>query len=152
MSETDAGQALFWQAMAAEVEIDVPFHDVDSAHIVWHGHYAKYIEIARCKLLDLIDYNYRQMEASGFLWPVIDMRLRYAGAIKFQQKIRVRASFAEWEHRLKINYQIFDVDSGRRLTKGYTVQVAVCSASGEMLLASPAVLAERLGIQGGDAC
>lgn len=28
--------------------IDVPFFDVDSMNIAWHGHYVKYLEIARC--------------------------------------------------------------------------------------------------------
>ena len=34
------------------VAIAVPFHDIDSIGIAWHGHYAKYFEIARCALLD----------------------------------------------------------------------------------------------------
>jgi acyl-CoA thioester hydrolase len=32
----------------ATVAITVPFHDVDSIGAAWHGHYAKYFEIARC--------------------------------------------------------------------------------------------------------
>jgi acyl-CoA thioester hydrolase len=132
--------------LVAQVEIDIPFHDVDAAEIVWHGHYVKYIEIARCKLLDKLDYNYSQMEDSGYFWPVIDLRLRYAHPARFQQTVRVVASLAEWEHRLKINYQITDAESGKRLTKGYSVQVAVDSKTGEMLLASPAVLYRKLGV------
>ena len=42
----------------AEVEIEIPFHDVDVLGVAWHGHYVKYLEIARCALLDQIDYNY----------------------------------------------------------------------------------------------
>ena len=132
--------------LSAEVEIEIPFHDVDSAMIVWHGHYLKYIEIARCKLLDLIDYNYGQMKESGYFWPVIDLRLRYVAPARFQSRIRVRASLEEWEHRLKIGYVIHDCDTGKRLTKGYSIQVAVNAKSGEMLLASPAVLLEKLGL------
>ena len=40
--------------MHADVMIEVPFHDVDTMNVVWHGHYLKYFEIARCKLLDQI--------------------------------------------------------------------------------------------------
>ena len=25
----------------------MPFHDVDALHVVWHGHYYKYLELAR---------------------------------------------------------------------------------------------------------
>ncbi|MES2605832.1 MAG: acyl-CoA thioesterase, partial [Pseudomonadota bacterium] len=55
--------------MSAETTLVIPFHDVDPAQIVWHGHYAKYLEIARGKLLDKIDYNYLQMAESGYFWP-----------------------------------------------------------------------------------
>ncbi len=130
----------------AEVVIEVPFHDVDVMRVAWHGHYVKYLEIARCALLDKIEYNYPQMEASGYAWPVIDLRIRYAHPLRFQQKVRVKALLVEWENRLKVNYLIEDADSGQRLTKGYTVQVAVDMASGEMLYASPDILYQKLGI------
>jgi len=132
----------------ASVEVEIPFHDVDVAEVVWHGHYVKYLEIARCKLLDTINYNYPEMKTSGYVWPIIDIRLRYAGAIRFKQSIRIEASLVEWEHRLKINYLIFDIKSGQRLTRGYSVQVAVDIKTGEMLLASPSVLYQKLGIEG----
>lgn len=132
---------------SAEVIVEIPFHDVDSALVAWHGHYAKYFELARCALLDSFDYNYPQMSASGYFWPVIDMRLRYVGPARFQQRLRVVATLAEWENRLRINYLISDLETGKRVTKGYTVQVAVAVDSGEMQLASPPVLLQKLGIQ-----
>ncbi|GAB0152249.1 acyl-CoA thioesterase [Marinobacterium sp. BA1] len=133
--------------VSTAVELEIPFHDVDVMRIAWHGHYAKYLEIARCALLEQIDYNVPQMEASGYAWPVIDMRIRYAQPLRFQQKIRVEARLTEWENRLKIDYLIKDVASGKRLTKAYTVQVAVAIESGEMLYASPTVLLQKLGLE-----
>ncbi len=130
----------------AEIEIEIPFHDVDAMSVAWHGHYLKYLEIVRCELLDKIDYNYPQMRESGFAWPVIDVRIRYAYPLHFQQKVRIKAELVEWENRLKVNYLIEDMETGRRLTKAYTVQVAVDMASGEMLFASPDILYEKLGI------
>jgi acyl-CoA thioester hydrolase len=129
-----------------EVEIEVPFHDIDVMGVVWHGHYVKYLEIARCALLDEIDYNYPQMKASGFAWPVIDVRIRYPQPLYFQQKVRVKARIDEWENRLKIRYLIEDLNTGQRLTKAYTVQVALDLESGEMLFASPDILLQKLGI------
>ena len=129
---------------SATVEMEVPFHDVDMMEVAWHGHYVRYLEIARCKLLDMLDYNYPQMRDSGYAWPVIDLRLRYAGPARFGQRIAVTARLREWENRLKLDYVIRDVESGKRLTRGYSVQVAVGLEDGEMLLASPAALSERL--------
>ncbi len=131
---------------SAETVIEVPFHDVDVAHVVWHGHYVKYFEIARCKLLDMIDYNYPQMKQSGYFWPVVDMRIKYIKPARFQQDLLVKATLTEWEYRLRVDYLITSSD-GERLTKGYTTQVAVDMNNGEMLLTSPTVLYEKLGIE-----
>lgn len=133
-----------------DVEIDVPFFDVDLMEIVWHGHYVKYFEVARCVLLDKIGYNYMQMRESGYTWPVVDIRLRYARPAKFGQKIIVHAAMVEWENRLKINYQIVDKHTGTRLTRGHTCQVAVDMATDEMCYESPAVLWQKLGIKQGE--
>lgn len=130
----------------SETIIEVPFHDVDLMRVAWHGHYAKYFEIARCELLDKIDYNVPQMEASGYAWPVIDMRIRYAHPLMFQQKIKVIATLVEWENRLKVEYLIEDLASGKRLTKGYTVQVALKVSDMEMQFVSPNILFEKLGL------
>lgn len=132
---------------SADVIVEIPFHDVDSAQVAWHGHYSKYFELARCVLLDLIDYNYPRMSESGYFWPVIDMRIRYVAPARFQQKIRVTATLKEWENRLRIDYLITDLASGKRLTKGHTIQVAVAIDSGEMQLASPPILARKLGLE-----
>ena len=134
-----------WQ-LSAEVDVTVPFHDVDMMAVAWHGHYLRYIELARCALLDRIDYNCPQMEASGYLWPVIDVRMKYIAPLRFGQTVRVRATLVEYQHRLKIDYLLYDPQSGKRTSKGYTVQVAVSKQSGEMCLASPQVLLDKLGV------
>lgn len=125
--------------LQAEVEILVPFFDVDMMEVVWHGHYVKYLEVARCALLDKLDHNYTQMREAGYAWPVIDLQLRYVRGARFGQRIRVRADLVEWENRLKINYLISDADTGERLTRASSSQVAVEIASREMQMVSPPV-------------
>ncbi|QWT20805.1 acyl-CoA thioesterase [Bacillus sp. NP157] len=125
--------------LSAEVELVVPFFDVDSLEIVWHGHYVKYLEIARCALLDDVGHNYVRMKETGFAWPIIDLQLRYVQAARFGQPLRVRAELVEWENRLKIHYSVSDATTGERLTRASTVQVAVRLADGEMQLVSPGV-------------
>ncbi|MCI8208348.1 thioesterase [Pseudomonas sp. S25] len=120
-----------------DTEVLVPFFDVDSMNIVWHGHYIKYLEVARCTLLDHIGHNYTQMLESGYGWPVIDIQLRYVRGAVFGQRLIVRASLVEWENRLKINYLISDAETGERMTRASSIQVAVDIKTREMQLASP---------------
>ncbi len=137
------GQRSLWHA---EVETQVQFFDLDPMQVVWHGRYVKYLEMARCALLDGIDYNYPQMKASGYAWPVIDLRLRYVGAATFGQRLTLQADLVEWRNRLKIDYLITDTKSGKQLNRASTTQVAVDLASGEMCFVSPPVLLEKLGV------
>jgi len=132
-----------WQA---RVEIEIPFYDLDSVNIVWHGNYPKYFELARCALLEKFDYGYEAMRASGFIWPIIDLQIRYVKPLKFKQRITVDAVLKEWEYRLKIDYVIRDALTQARLTKGTTTQVAVDMHTRELCLISPPILIERLGL------
>jgi acyl-CoA thioester hydrolase len=127
-----------------EIDMQIPFHDVDMMEVVWHGHYVKYFEIARCALLDKIAYNYVEMRDSGYAWPVIELRIRYVKPVAFGQIITVHAEIVEWENRLKINYLITDKLTGARLTKGYSIQVAIHSQTKTMCFESPKVLLEKL--------
>jgi acyl-CoA thioester hydrolase len=132
-------------SLSAEIDIDVPFYDVDPMHVVWHGHYVKYFEHARCALLRLIDYDYPAMQASGYLWPVVELQLKYVHSASYGQRLLARATLLEYENRLKIGYLITDRASGERLTKGHSVQVAVHAATRELQFVSPKVLLDKLG-------
>ena len=127
--------------------IKIPFHDIDLMSIAWHGHYAKYFEIARCELFEKIGYGYQQMLESHYSWPVIELHIRYVKPAEFGREINVNAKIVEYENRLKIQYLITDIESGQRLTKGYSIQVAVDMETNEMCLASPNVLLEKLGVK-----
>ncbi len=125
-------------------EIAVPFYDVDVMQIVWHGHYVKYMEQARCQLLDLIDYNYPAMRDSGYAWPVVDLRIKYVKPLAFQQVILIHTTITEIEYGLNIKFEFFDKLSNQKLTKAHTKQVAVSIESGEMCLLSPDILQQKI--------
>lgn len=130
--------------LTASAEIEVPFHDVDVMQVAWHGHYVKYLEIGRCALLRAFDYDYPQMQASGYLWPIVECHLKYVKPARYGQRVRVDASLTEYENRLRIVYELRDVATNERLTKGYTVQVAVDGSNGELQFVSPPVVTEKL--------
>ncbi len=132
--------------LSIEVELSPQSHDCDPMQVVWHGNYFKYLEVARCALLQRHDYDYPQMQQSGYLWPVVDARVKYIRPLLYQQRLRVRASIVEWENRLKIDYQILDAATGQRLTRAWTIQVAVDAASHELQYVCPPVLWQRLGV------
>lgn len=133
------------RTLTASATLEIPFHDVDAMNVCWHGHYLKYFEHARAALLRRFDYDYREMQASGYLWPVVEVHLKYVRPAVYGQRIEVRAELLEYQNRLKIGYVIVDCESGTRLTKGYTIQVAVDAVTHELQFESPTVVGEKLG-------
>lgn len=130
--------------IAAEATVTVQFYDLDPMQVVWHGNYARYLEQGRCALLDLIGYNYPEMDRSGFVWPIVDMHLKYVRPARFGQRIIVRATLVEYENRLRIDYRIRDADTAEVLTKAQTTQLAVNAQTQEVSIETPAVLRDAV--------
>ncbi len=130
--------------ISAEVTIKAQFYDLDPMQVVWHGNYARYLETARCELLDRIGYNYVEMAASGYVWPIVDLHVKYVGPVRLGQTIRVTATLVEYKNRLRVDYRITDPASGKVLTKAQTTQVAVTADRMELCLESPPALIDRV--------
>lgn len=120
--------------------LKVPFFDVDSMNIVWHGHYAKYFELARCDLLEQIGYSYEAMALSGFQFPIVDLHIKYIQPLVFNQEIIIHSSLVEWEYRLKVSYVIYDAKSEKKICSGHTIQAAVDIDTKKLRLQCPKVL------------
>lgn len=128
-------------ALSVTLECAVAFHDVDMASVVWHGHYLKYLENARWALMERIGFGLDVMKASGYLWPVVELHVKYVKAARFGDRLRVRASLAEWENRIAVNYLVTNA-ADERVARAQTVQAAVETASGALQFVTPAVLLE----------
>jgi acyl-CoA thioester hydrolase len=129
-----------------EIELAPAFYDIDPMNVVWHGHYVKFMELARAALLAKLNFGYREMQECGYVFPVIELFVRYAQPLVLGQRVRVIAKIVEWESRLKVTYEIRDATTNRRLTRAHTVQVAVDARTYEMCYVCPAVMWERLGV------
>ena len=136
-------------AISAEISCEVGFHDVDLAQVVWHGHYLKYLENARWALMRIIGFDLQDMLDSGYLWPLVDLRVKYVRAARYADRLRVRASLVEWQQRLAVNYLVTDAADGARVVRAQTVQVAVrppdpAHPTGELLFVMPPCLTDRV--------
>lgn len=130
--------------ISAEIAVVAQFYDLDPMKVVWHGNYARYLEQARCALLEKLGYSYPEMEQSGYAWPIVDLRVKYVRPVRYSQRIRVEARLVEYENRLKIAYVCRDDTSGEIVTKAHTIQLAVKIDTQELRLESPAVLLDKV--------
>ena len=112
-------------SIEASVEFKVEFYDVDAMGVVWHGNYVKYMELGRCALLDKIGYGYNEMKESNFAFPVTSLKLKYIKPLMFKQTAIIKSVLVEYENRIKIEYFIYDKESGELVTKGESIQMAL---------------------------
>ena len=64
------------------------------------------------------------MAASGYVWPVVDTRVKYRHPLRCEEMIRVSARITEFENRLRIDYEVRKA-AVQITTKSHTLQVAV---------------------------
>lgn len=127
-----------------ETKFRVEFYDVDSMEVVWHGNYVKYMEIARCDLLNKIGYGYKEMVASGYVFPVATMNLKYIRSLYFGKEYIIKAVLAEYENRIKIKYEIRDAETGEITTKAESTQMAMKMDSNEAQFVCPEIFTDKV--------
>lgn len=130
--------------LTATTDIQVEFFDLDPMNVVWHGNYVKYMESARCALLSKLNYDYKAMEKDGYVWPVVQLGIKYIRPLRFMQKVRVEVSLVEYEICLKLQYRFIDMETGKVITKAESTQMAVQIKTGESCLGSPKEFVEKV--------
>ncbi len=126
-----------------EKKFKVEFFDVDSMSVAWHGNYVKYMEIGRCALLDSIGYSYNEMVKDGYVFPVVEIKIKYLRSLVFDETATIVSSLIEYENRLRIKYEIYN-EKGELATKAESNQMVVRMSTGETLFECPPLFLERV--------
>ncbi|MGH0035914.1 MAG: acyl-CoA thioesterase [Myxococcota bacterium] len=125
------------------VELEVPFHDIDLVRVVWHGHYYKYLELARTEFMRARKLDVPDLIALGFGLLIIESGCRYVSPLRYGDRIRVSAWLKDFRYRIHVAYEIVNLTSGRRAARGHTKLVAT-TPRGEMFHQTPEAILERL--------
>lgn len=127
-----------------ETKLTVQFYDLDPLNVVWHGNYVKYLETARCDLLDKLGYDYEDMKHDNVAYPVATMDLKFIKPCVFNQKLRVVTSIEEIEPSLIMKYTIYDDETGEKLFKARSMQICINKTTNESIYSAPEGLKEKL--------
>lgn len=130
--------------ISAETRFCVEFYDVDSMEVAWHGNYVKYMEVARCALLDKIGYGYKEMKETGFVFPVTNLSLKYIRSLFFGQWYIIKATLVEYENRIKIKFEIRDEKTGDVTTKAESTQMCVNVLDKRTLFECPEIFVKKV--------
>jgi len=126
------------------VRLEVPFHDVDPLGIAWHGHYYKYFELARTKLLRSIGLDKGELIGPRYRFLITESHCRHIQPLEYGERFEVVAWLQDFDNRLRIDYEITSLDRHRRSACGHTVLASIDS-QGRLLLRTPTPIRERIG-------
>jgi acyl-CoA thioester hydrolase len=134
-------------ASAISIELEIPFHDVDVLEVAWHGHYPKYLELARTAFVRSRRLDTAEMRSLGYRFYVSEYFLRHVAPLRYGDRVRVHAWPVEIENRIRIAYQIQNLTLAKLAAQGWTVLVST-DADGELCLETPPPILERLRAPG----
>ena len=130
----------------ATVRLRVPFCDVDSMQVVWHGNYLKYFECAREALFDEAGLDLSKMYADHRIaFPVTRSQVKHVKPLRFRDEFDCCARVTELGCRIVIDFEIRLVDGGMLCARGQTEQVAVQLPDGTLELSLPDFVQRALG-------
>lgn len=112
--------------------------------VVYHTNYLVWCEIGRTELIRaLTGASYADLEAAGVGLAVSELSIRYHGAARYDNRIRVSTTLADARSRsVTFDYVITNADSGERLASARTVLISL-DANGKPVM-MPADLRARL--------
>ena len=123
--------------------IPIRFHEVDSMGVVWHGHYAAYLEEARRALGRRYGVDYATFFAHSTPAPVAQLHVDYLAPARLADTLTVTARLFKSEAaRLEFEYEIRRQSDGSLLAFGTSLQVFT-NPEGELLLTLPPFMVER---------
>jgi acyl-CoA thioester hydrolase len=118
------------------LQIPVRFAECDPYGVVWHGHYALYLEQAREGLTARFGFTASSALSMGYRVPITRMEIRYRVPVFADSIVQVTARLRPPEvARFLLDYELRG-ESGELLAEALTEQVVV-NASGELLLTLP---------------
>ncbi len=118
------------------LQIPVRFAECDPYGVVWHGHYALYLEQAREALTARFGFTATRALSMGYRVPITRMEIRYRVPIFADSLILVTARLKPPDvARFLLDYEIRG-ETGELLAEASTEQVVV-KASGELLVTLP---------------
>ena len=118
------------------IEIPVRFAECDSHGVVWHGHYALYLEQVREALTARFGFTAAKALTAGYKIPITRMEVRYRAPVLVDTVVTVTARLRPPEvARFVVDYQVRTA-GGQLLADAVTEQVVV-NPAGDLLLTLP---------------
>jgi acyl-CoA thioester hydrolase len=99
--------------------------DTDRSQVVYHANYLRYFELGRASLMRDAAYPYREIEESGYAYPIIEVGVKYYTPLYYDDLMWIHTRPAALERvRVQFEYVITD-ERSEIVCKGFTRHCAI---------------------------
>lgn len=120
----DAATGLVWHRCGNRTL----YADTDRSAVVYHANYLRYFELGRASLMRDAAYPYREVEADGYVYPIIEMGARFQEPLHYDDPMWIHTRPAELERvRLRFDYIITHAETRADVCRGFTKHCALNS-------------------------
>jgi acyl-CoA thioester hydrolase len=113
------------------------YADTDRSSVVYHANYLRYFEFGRASLMRDAAYPYREIEESGYVYPIVDLAIQFQNPLHYDDPLWVHTRPTQLERvRLRFDYIITHGSTGVDICRGHTRHCAL-NAKGQPVAVDP---------------
>jgi len=91
----------------SRAQITVRYAETDMMGVVYHGSYLPWFEVGRTTLLKENGLSYRDLEAAGYLLPVLEVSVKYLKPARYDDVLTIVTTLAEKPIlRIQLSYEV----------------------------------------------
>jgi len=90
-------------------KIRVRYGETDQMGYMYYGNYAEFYEVGRVEMLRSLGMSYQEMEDSGIMMPVLELKCKYIKPAKYDQEITVKVIIDKMPGiRIHFQYELYN--------------------------------------------
>ncbi|HIX72848.1 MAG TPA: acyl-CoA thioesterase [Candidatus Anaerobutyricum stercoripullorum] len=83
------------------------YHETDQMGIIHHSNYVKWMEEARIRFLEEMGIDYRRLEESGIISPIVGISVQYKKTVRFDDEVHIGVYVKKYNGiRLELGYEM----------------------------------------------
>jgi acyl-CoA thioester hydrolase len=90
-------------------KIRVRYGETDQMGYMYYGNYAEFYEVGRVEMLRSLGMSYQEMEDTGIMMPVLELKCKYIKPAKYDQEITVKVIIDKMPGiRIHFRYELYN--------------------------------------------
>lgn len=89
---------------SSETNIRVRYADTDKMGVVYHSNYLIFFETGRTEAFRQLGYEYRELEKTGIIMPVVEVQLRYLKPAFYDDLLTVKTMLKDFPRHHKVDF------------------------------------------------